>query len=109
MTEQEREGLKVLIRKQLLVIQEKIDKYIEASQPIGPENVIGRVSRMDAINNKSVIEAALRQAMKKKNNLENALKLVDTIDFGICERCKHLIPSRRLLIMPESKLCVSCS
>ena len=30
--------------------------------PIAPENAIGRVSRMDAINNKSVNEAALKKA-----------------------------------------------
>ena len=31
-----------------------IDKYKELTKPISPENSIGRVSRMDAINNKSV-------------------------------------------------------
>ena len=32
-----------------------IEKYTELCKPISPENAIGRVSRMDAINNKSVI------------------------------------------------------
>ena len=36
--------------------------YKEITKPIAPENAIGRISRMDAINNKSVTEAALRQA-----------------------------------------------
>ena len=49
----------------------KITKYKELSQPIAPENSIGRVSRMDAINNKSVVEAALREAEEK------LLKLLD--------------------------------
>ena len=30
----------------------KIERMEEMTQPIGPENAIGRVSRMDAINNK---------------------------------------------------------
>ena len=41
---------------------QKIRRYEEMTQPIAPDNAIGRVSRMDAINNKSVIEAALRKA-----------------------------------------------
>lgn len=109
MTEEERNNVKEMIYKQLIVTKEKIDKFDEASQPIGPDDAIGRVSRMDAIHNKSVIEAALRQARKKMNNLETALKLVDNPDFGICERCHRPIPTGRLLLMPESKLCVGCS
>lgn len=109
MTVEERNNVKEMIRKQLVITREKIEKFDEASQPIGPDDAIGRVSRMDAINNKSVIEAALRQARKKMSNLETALKLVDNPDFGDCERCKRPIPTGRLLIMPESKLCVGCS
>ena len=41
--------------------QEKICTLKELTKPISPENAIGRISRMDAINNKSVNEAALRQ------------------------------------------------
>ena len=47
------------------IIEEEIDKtkvsiqhYKELTKPIAPENAIGRISRMDAINNKSVNEAA---------------------------------------------------
>ena len=35
-------------------LDERIEEYRELTKPIPPENAIGRVSRMDAINNKSV-------------------------------------------------------
>jgi len=81
----------------------------ELTKPIAPENSIGRVSRMDAINNKSVNEAALRQAELKMNKLQLALKKLDTKNFGICSACKGSIPLPRLMYMPESSHCVACA
>ena len=67
-------------------------KYKEATKPISPENAIGRVSRMDAINNKSVMEAALRKAEDKLNKLKLVEDSLDDENFGLCLRCKSKIP-----------------
>ncbi len=42
--------------------KEEIMDYKELTKPISPENALGRISRMDAINNKTINEAALRKA-----------------------------------------------
>ena len=42
----------------------QINEYRELTKPIHPDNAIGRVSRMDLINNKSVIEALLENVRK---------------------------------------------
>ena len=39
-----------------------VNRYRDLTKPIAPENAIGRVSRMDAINNKSVNQLALTNA-----------------------------------------------
>ena len=49
--------------------QKKIAEFTVLCKPIAPENSIGRISRMDAINNKSVVEAALRQAENKMQQI----------------------------------------
>ena len=87
----------------------KISKYKELSQPIAPENSIGRVSRMDAINNKSVVEAALREAEEKLLKLLEIKKKITQKDFGNCIKCKNEIPFGRLIFRPESQLCVYCA
>ena len=87
----------------------KISKYKELSQPIAPENSIGRVSRMDAINNKSVVEAALREAEEKLVKLLDIQKKITQKDFGGCSKCKNEIPFGRLIFRPESQLCVYCA
>jgi DnaK suppressor protein len=88
----------------LLVVQ-----YRELTKPIAPENAIGRVSRMDAINNKSVTEVALRKAELKLKNLQVALTKLDDSDFGICIRCKKPIPLGRILLLPHAITCVNCA
>ena len=87
----------------------KVSKYLELSQPISPENAIGRVSRMDAINNKSVLKAALREAQSKLIQLKKIIKKIESSDFGLCKICKKNIPFGRLMIRPESELCVDCA
>jgi DnaK suppressor protein len=88
--------------------QISIKTYKELTKPIAPENAIGRVSRMDAINNKSVNEAALKKAEQKLNNLQVALNNIDDANFGICAKCNCQIPLRRILIVPQSRFCVNC-
>lgn len=97
-------------------IAEEIDKtnqlivdYKEQSKPITLDNSIGRISRMDAINNKSITESALRQAELKLSKLHQAMDKVGTNDFGICIKCGQTIPLGRILLMPESNRCVNCA
>ena len=71
------------IKSEILDTEKKIKKYKELSKPIAPENAIGRVSRMDAINNKSVVEAALRESLKKLENLKIVKGQINKSDFGI--------------------------
>ena len=86
-----------------------IKEYKELTKPISPDSAIGRVSRMDAINNKSVVEANLRQAENKLRNLKRVYSQFGSEEFGICLKCKQPIPLGRILIRPESLLCVNCA
>jgi DnaK suppressor protein len=87
----------------------QIEGYREMTQPIAPDVSIGRVSRMDAINDKSIAEAALRQAEHKLLSLGVVLSKTNEKDFGICQRCKAPISLQRILIRPESLYCVHCA
>lgn len=101
--------IKTTVEQEILKTEKSIQDYKELTKPISPNDAIGRVSRMDAINNKSVNEASLRQAEIKLNNLKRVLSKIDDPDFGMCLKCKQPIPVGRLLIRPESLLCVNCA
>ncbi len=109
MTQEERTALKERIVEQLAQTEKEIHHLEDATKPISPENSIGRISRMDAINNKGVSEATLRSARRKLANLQLALSKIDSPDFGICVRCKSPIPPARLMFMPQSNRCVRCA
>lgn len=102
-------AIKDIILKEIDKTKAKITSYEEMSSPVSPDDAIGRVSRMDAINNKSVTEAALRQAKQKLAKLDHALEHVDDDDFGICRRCGQTIPVMRVVLMPQSPYCVRCA
>ena len=101
--------IKNKIEEELLNTEKLILKYKELTQPIAPDCSIGRVSRMDAINNKSVNQLALRNAEAKFKNLNTALSKINDSDFGICVRCNKPIPLGRILLMPQVVTCVSCT
>jgi len=90
-------------------LEAKISDLKELTQPISPDCAIGRVSRMDAINNKSVNESALRSAETKLRNIEISLEKTEEQDFGKCRQCGYDIPVGRLIVMPGSTRCVGCA
>ena len=109
MNSKDKKKIQEVVQKEISKTISSISEYKTLTQPISPENAIGRVSRMDAINNKSVIEVALRQAEKKLENLKIVDKEIGKKKFGICLRCSQKIPLARLLIIPETRKCVSCA
>ncbi|MCF8303040.1 MAG: TraR/DksA C4-type zinc finger protein [Bacteroidales bacterium] len=109
MLKEEKEKFRQMVEDKIEKLNSHITELEELTQPIAPENAIGRVSRMDAINNRSVNEAALRQARNKLNGLNHVLQNMDTANFGKCVRCGNDIPMGRLLLVPESGKCIRCS
>ena len=103
------EAIEEKLLSEITSTQKKLNEYTELCKPIAPENSIGRISRMDAINNKSVVEAALREAKNKMQQLQVMQKKIKDLDFGICVKCKKEIPFGRLMIRPHSRFCVNCA
>ena len=89
--------------------RKNIDALSELAKPIAPDNAIGRLSRMDAIGTKSINEASLSRAKIKLEQLKSVLADLDDPDFGICIECDKPIPIGRIMLMPESRLCVQCA
>ena len=109
MNEEDKTKISQKIKQEILDTKEKIKEYSELSKPISPENAIGRISRMDAINNKSVVEAALRESEKKFDDLKYVESQINEEYFGLCIKCKTSIPIGRILFRPQSKYCVNCA
>ena len=104
----QKEKIQEQIEKELAAVKIEIRKLRELTKPIAPDCAIGRVSRMDAINNKSINEAALRKAEIKLSGLTYALSRLNDKDYGFCAKCSQPIPIGRIMLVPHSRFCAKC-
>jgi|GEM_PF-354146 len=109
MTEKEKAELKLAIEERKTELEENIAQLRESTKPMGLDNAVGRVSRMDYINNKSVRESVLRESENELKGIERWLSLYGTSAFGKCSSCGSPINPKRLLILPASSRCIKCA
>lgn len=109
MKKKELKSIEAIIYEEIKKTKQSILNYKELTKPIAPENAIGRISRMDAINNKSVNVAALKMAEQKLKNLQITLQNINEPNFGICAKCNSAIPIGRIMLLPHSRFCVNCA
>ncbi len=109
MTSDELDRLRKLITETISELQAS-DRYLEdVTQPIAPSVALGRLTRMEAIGEKSVNEARHANVKQRLERLGNALKRMDDGTYGLCIRCRKAIPYERLIAVPESLVCVPCA
>lgn len=100
-------------KKKLEALAEELEAALAAEDPskdsIAPDNAIGRLTRMEAIQAQSMNDAAKRRYQKRLRGVKAALEAIEEGTYGTCVRCGDEIPEGRLEIMPESRLCVKCA
>ena len=109
MTNDEKELFLTRINEMISKHNAELEELMDKHKPVGPENAIGRISRMDAIHNKSIVDAAIRAKKAKVSRLKLALSKLDSPEFGQCTRCGGTIAMARLVYMPESSMCMKCA
>ena len=88
----------------------EIERLSENVAPVKPDVAIGRLTRMEAIQSKSISELGLRKAKGRHKSLQRALKrLIEDEEFGVCDACEDPIPYKRILLVPEATRCVACA
>ncbi len=70
---------------------------------------IGRLSRMDALQNQAMAKAQQARRDLERKRLKHALSTIDDGEYGYCEDCGEDIPLARLKLDPGATRCVSCA
>ena len=68
---------------------------------------IGRVSRIDAIQQQSMIQANRRAAQQRLAQARSALSRIDEDEYGECVSCGETVGFARLKARPETPFCVA--
>ena len=89
-------------------IREEVEELKLITGVVAPDRAIGRISRMDAINNRSINKSVQDNAEERLGQLQYALTKADGDKFGICESCGMAINLNRLLSVPEAVNCMDC-
>ncbi len=89
-------------------LREVLARGREGAQVVSLDQPIGRVSRMDAMQQQKMAEAARRQAERRLGQVKVALAALEEGDYGLCRECDEPIGHRRLSARPETPFCLAC-
>ncbi len=96
----------------LLTLREDLRKMLQDSttgaQPVSLEEPIGRLSRIDALQQQSMTKATRETARVRLERIEAALRRHDDGTYGECLECEQAISYARLKAQPETLFCIEC-
>jgi DnaK suppressor protein len=89
-------------------LSEELAEATETARPVGLDQPIGRLTRMDAIQQQNMALAHRDRLQSRLERVTSALARIAAGTYGECLRCGDEIEPRRLRIQPEATLCRDC-
>ncbi len=101
---------KKLLEERLDVIQ--ADRAAQQSEgaPIELDQTkVGRLSRMDAMQQQAMAQASARRAELELQRVRTALGRLRSGEYGYCVKCDEEIAEGRLRVDPAALICIDCA
>lgn len=100
------------VQQRLLELKEQLQRQLNdsaaGSQPVGLDQPIGRLSRVDALQQQAMAMAN-RDALKRRLvQIDAALQALRAGDYGDCRICEEPIGTERLQAYPDTPFCLAC-
>lgn len=100
------------LRRDLRALESELREAILLSEdgvkPVDLDEPIGRVSRIDAIQQQKMAQNNRAGHQARLRMVSIALAALDSGDYGLCAECEEPISFRRLKARPESRYCIAC-
>lgn len=106
---QEQERYRPVIEGKIAELKVMLSDRDATSAPVKPDNAIGRLSRVDAMQQQQMALELGRQREHHLIRLQRALKLIEEGTYGTCPKCEEDIGTKRLDALPDAIFCVSCA
>jgi DnaK suppressor protein len=95
------DALEVELREQLAATE-------DGAKPVDLGEPIGRLSRMEAMQQQSMTQANRSAAQRRLQQVSAAKQRVEREEYGDCAECGEPIGVKRLVVRPEAPLCIGC-
>jgi len=89
-------------------LEQLLDTTREGTRPVDLDEPIGRLTRMDAIQQQSMSAANRREFDLRLRLVQQALRGMEEERYGLCRKCDDPIGYPRLKARPESPFCLDC-
>jgi len=90
-------------------IDAQIARSLDTTPAVAPDDAIGRLTRVDAVQAGFISDEVRRQISAERARIERALRQVDEGTYGICRACDADLSEARLTARPDATLCVPCA
>ena len=99
-----------LLEVRLSAIQHERDAQRKEGAPVELDQTkVGRLSRMDAMQQQAMAQAATRRTEVELQRIRTALSRLRTGDYGYCLNCEEEIAEGRLRVDPATLICIDCA
>ena len=103
------DSMRVLLEQHREELQAQLNLGNDAIRPVAlDQQSIGRVSRIDAIQQQQMALASREQAEQQLKRVELALQRIEAGEYGFCQSCHEPILFARLQAQPFASLCIGC-
>jgi len=96
------------LRRLRVELESALEGSKEGVQVVSLDQPIGRVSRIDAIQQQKMAQASRRKQELRLGQVAVALAAVENDEYGFCRSCDEPIGYRRLSARPETPFCLRC-
>jgi DnaK suppressor protein len=101
---------KKLLEERLATIQAGRAAQQQEGAPIELDQTkVGRLSRMDAMQQQAMAQAAARRAELDVQRIRTALGRLQSGGYGYCVKCEESIAEGRLRADPVALVCIDCA
>ncbi len=100
------------LRDDLHALKRSLDEMLDISRdgvrPVELDQPIGRISRIDAIQQQKMLTANRNNSKRRLRLVHAALASLERDEYRLCVECEEPINYRRLKAKPESRFCLDC-
>lgn len=107
-TDEQRNALRQKLEERRDELRGELDSSRDDSRPVGLDLSIGRLTRVDAMQQQQMAAERRRRLETGLAQIQQALRRMEEGVYGECLRCEEPIALERLEVRPEAPLCVRC-